>query len=104
MVPKSDTYCRAFGGPRPIVWGDAYLTILCCGGLSQARTPALAMAWVFFTAQWLDQIGTRINKTAVVGGVDIQVPGLKPSLDEPMMSELIARCCEFRYHLLAAFM
>ena len=46
--------------------------------------------------QWLDQIGTKIDITACAGGVDIQVPGLKPSIDEAMMSELIVRCCELR--------
>ena len=45
MNPGVEPYCQAFGGPRPMNFGsDAYLTILCRGGLCQARVPALVMA------------------------------------------------------------
>jgi hypothetical protein len=44
----------------------------------------------------MEHTSRRIDKTAVAGGADIQVPALKPTLDQPMMSEFIARCCEDR--------
>ena len=46
--------------------------------------------------QWLAQIATRIDKMACSGGVDVQLGSLKPTIDEPMMTELIARCTERR--------
>jgi hypothetical protein len=46
--------------------------------------------------QWLDQIAARIDKMACAGGVDVLLGSLKPTIDEPMMTELIARCTERR--------
>lgn len=48
------------------------------------------------SAQWLEQIAARIDKTACAGGADIQVPSLRPTIDKAMMTELIARGCERR--------
>ena len=46
--------------------------------------------------QWLEQIAKRIDKMACAGGVDVLVGSLKPSCNEAMMTELIARCTERR--------
>jgi hypothetical protein len=46
--------------------------------------------------QCLDQIAARIDKMACAGGVDVLIGSLKPTIDEPMMTELIARCTERR--------
>ena len=51
--------------------------------------------------QWLAQIATRIDQMACAGGVDVLIGSLKPTIDEAMMTELIARCCQHRCELIA---
>ena len=50
--------------------------------------------------QWLDQIAKRIDKMACAGGVGVLLGSLEPTamptVDEAMMTELIARCTERR--------
>ena len=46
--------------------------------------------------QWLAQIAKRIDKMVCVGGVDVQLGSLKPTISEAMVTELIARCTERR--------
>jgi len=51
--------------------------------------------------QWLDKIAARIDKMACAGGVDVLLGSLKPTINEEMMVELIARCCQHRCELTA---
>ena len=49
---------------------------------------------------WLDQISYKIDKVACAGGMDVLLGSLKPAIDvsqdEPMTTELVARCTERR--------
>ena len=48
------------------------------------------------TEQRLEQIAKRFDKMTCAGGVNVLLSSLKPTVYEPMMTELIASCTERR--------